>query len=271
MTQKKQQQKDMIPTEEWISAVYDFFNEKYFNGELRFPLFYAEKNCVWQGQEAFGYFKPYIEFNNITGRVTCIKSPIGKLVLSTKYARPVKAVQETLLHEMIHVYVNTVLKIVPRNPHGKAFMEKAKEINADGWNITEQSERLDTDRLVGDDEQGVTDFVGAEDAVCIYYQYNNKWYFIKVGANDTNFSERNLKAHGAKFVNIIKLNHGGLDFFPTSTAQNIIGLEANVVKNNADDLAPIKQCLRNFLGSTETEIEAGYKIRKARPTRQPQN
>lgn len=97
-----------------ILDMYNWFNEYnylYFDNELIMPIFKIKKSKSYLGK----YF----------GRKNLI-------IMSTYLDRTEKEFKNTFIHEMIHCWQWQVLHEVN---HGKSFKMKAKEINADGWNI----------------------------------------------------------------------------------------------------------------------------------------
>jgi hypothetical protein len=89
-------------------------------------------------------------YNKITR--TFEPNGFGTLYLNGNYDREENDLIGTLLHEMIHMYINTVMLKYPLNPHGKDFSAFASRLNQDGWNIMETNEKKDTDKY--DSENG---------------------------------------------------------------------------------------------------------------------
>ena len=130
----------MVPTVAWMRQKFAEYNQKYFGGKLSTPKFIATKlNRIW-GK----YTLDSGRFNQRTRKVLSFRD-YGELYLTTSYSRDEKAVISTLLHEMIHMYLYTVARIYPQNQHGREFMNVAKYIIADGWNIESETIQTDTD------------------------------------------------------------------------------------------------------------------------------
>jgi hypothetical protein len=129
----------MIPTPQWMQKNFALFNQKYFGNVLIPPKFIVTNlNNMW------GYYKFNGEYNVLTRNVTNIPNP-GIIYLTNKYSREEKNVQNTLLHEMVHVYIYTILKKYPLQQHGNYFKRIANKLNALGWNISERNDLTDTD------------------------------------------------------------------------------------------------------------------------------
>ena len=131
----------MVPTIEWMQQKFALYNKKYFNGQIAMPKF--STNCP---HGMWGYFKLDAICNPITRKITQFYD-YGTLFLTDKYERNAKDVVNTLLHEMIHAYIYTVLKKYPFNQHGRDFKEIANKLNSVGWNISEANEMKTTDKL----------------------------------------------------------------------------------------------------------------------------
>lgn len=95
---------------------YDRFNAKYFNNELNRCPIYINKT-----KRALGQFKANRWYNSC------------EILISNYLDRPIKDVQNTLLHEMVHQWqwVN-----YGHCDHKYTFKMKAQEINKDGWYIS---------------------------------------------------------------------------------------------------------------------------------------
>jgi hypothetical protein len=122
----------MIPTEQWLSGCFADFNRKYFKNALQTPRFKVQKPCYVGGSEAFGGY--YYNLSQILGKVFRVNSP-GTIVMTGAWNRSAKSIGETLLHEMIHMYIYTVLKKFPRNPHNEDFIAYVKYLNGFGWDV----------------------------------------------------------------------------------------------------------------------------------------
>ena len=130
----------MVPTVAWMRQKFAEYNEKYFGGELSTPKLIATKlDGVW-GK----YTLSSGRFDKRTRRVLSFRD-FGELYLTTTYSRDEKAVISTLLHEMVHMYLYTIVRIYPTNQHGREFMNAAKNIIADGWNIEAETIQTNSD------------------------------------------------------------------------------------------------------------------------------
>mgnify|MGYP003417961761 CR=1 FL=1 len=96
---------------------YNEFNARYFNNELTRCEIILSKT-----KRALGQF--------------CVDNsywtPKQTIKISVYLDRPIKEVQNTLIHEMIHQWQ---YEEFGKSDHGKTFKDKAMEINKDGWNI----------------------------------------------------------------------------------------------------------------------------------------
>ena len=97
---------------------YNTFNKQYFNGELKTPIL-----GISHTRRALGDFGG---FGNLP-----------RIRISTYFQRTKRSFQQTLLHEMIHLW-QWQFKMVDEH-HVFDFKRKAKEINKDGWEISRTS------------------------------------------------------------------------------------------------------------------------------------
>ena len=93
----------MIPTIPWLKEMFNFFNEKYFGDKIPMPTF--SLNCP---EGNWGYYKPNGTYSKITREVEPYSS--GTLYITNKFSRDEKDIQNTLIHEMIHMYIILVNK-----------------------------------------------------------------------------------------------------------------------------------------------------------------
>ncbi len=112
---------EMLPEtmEEWMGLWFDIFNKEYFGDTLPVPLFQSKDTGTCLGQ-----------YDLIKNRISLICTASNPFLFNRETREDW---QGTLIHEMIHEY--QAINHLPVT-HGKAFMEKAKEIDAKGgWNI----------------------------------------------------------------------------------------------------------------------------------------
>lgn len=117
----------MIVTVEWMKKKFQEFNKKYWNGEIETPVFKTSRSEHLFGQALC----------NIDRRTW--KTHDYALKMSIYYDQPEHYLEETLLHEMIHLYEYQtrphIFKYKFYNCHGWFFKKEADRINADGYNI----------------------------------------------------------------------------------------------------------------------------------------
>ena len=123
----------MIVTKKWIEKNYNEFNRRYFDGVLPQVKFHTSHS-----QRRWGY-AAYV-YDMVNNTVT----PYS-LTISNYYDTSERVKQNTLLHEMIHIYeYYTYPERFVRHrkherrydAHGKFFQTIARRINRDGWNIS---------------------------------------------------------------------------------------------------------------------------------------
>ena len=110
----------MTITTATISTWFKKFNKEYWNGSLPTPAFKVSKSSY-----------------RVLGRHTCktgfIKSFDHTIIIYNYYDRTEHCFQETLLHEMCHLYVAVKYN---KGGHGIEWKREAARINQYGWNIS---------------------------------------------------------------------------------------------------------------------------------------
>lgn len=218
----------MKPTIPWMKENFQLFNEKYFGGRLYYPNF----NLLYK-KDLWGFYSPDGDFNRFNRRF--YQKGTGTIYLNGNYSRNEKSLQCTLIHEMIHMYINTVMKLYPRNPHGEEFYGLANRINQDGWNISESNEMMDDDIYdENGDESSQTNGANNDTSymLCILEQPSHgvcKYWGFK--ADETTIDSfistcKSLKAHGATKLNIYQCYNSAFGRLPSSHEQ-LLGVGAN--------------------------------------------
>ena len=109
-------------TLDYIKSNFDKFNVKYFNGELITPKFKITRVKSYLGQLSWKY---------INGERTNYL-----ISISAMFDRSDKDFCNTILHEMIHLYIRQNNIKDTRPHHGRVFYQIADRINQYGWNIS---------------------------------------------------------------------------------------------------------------------------------------
>lgn len=152
----------------YIERAFNKYNNKYFNGKLPTPIFQISraKNCL-------GNFR--VVRSRMFGTIKSMT-----LVVSNFYDLSERDFDDTIIHEMIHEYI-FVNGIKDTNDHGLYWSAKAKEINADGWNISAKAEFIKTPQrndnikteykiLSFEDKSGKTFVMRCADNKILYFQ-----------------------------------------------------------------------------------------------------
>lgn len=214
----------MKPTIQWMKQTFDVYNRKYFKGELREPEFSLD--CP---QGNWGFYMPDGTFNRITRNVKLFGP--GTIFLSTVYSRTEKDLINTLLHEMIHMYIITVSLKYPLNQHGTEFQEWANYLNQFGWNISEYNEKQTTDILDNENNVDNNETMVNPYIFCIIEQPNDKQYKLWGFRADYNnlktymSSVKKLKKYGAAVLNIYYCYASNMKKIPIAS-QDLNGIGA---------------------------------------------
>lgn len=139
----------MIPTVAWMRQKFAEYNSKYFANKLPVPEF-----RVARMKDRFGNYFLDGKVDDQTRRVVSVVDN-GTLSLTSHYSRNENDVISTMLHEMVHEYLYLVLRICPKDRHGREFRQVGRNIEADGWNLgADGVELVDSD--VETNENGAT-------------------------------------------------------------------------------------------------------------------
>lgn len=235
----------MKPTLPWMAQTFNEYNNKYFAGAIPTPRFNLRcKDTDWGHYEPDGYVLPFERAD--------VKSP-GILSLNGNYSRLEKDWIGTLLHEMIHMYIITVMRRYPKNPHGELFQEIASRLNGYGWNISELEEKKSTDNLSGDGEEDTIDYNDMEIKPKIFcliespHNENNIFWGFRAEYNDLNSyiaTAKKLKQSGAETlriyfcysVNLGKVNASSttLDGFGANNIPSILHKFSTLINEKLD-------------------------------------
>lgn len=119
-------------TQEWIKEQFVRFNGDYFGGALPRPRFGISHGRTRLGTLTFRWK----EVRNGLLPTQVKRVPHSHVIrLSDYYEQSERDYQNTLLHEMIHLYISVNL-IEDTSSHGKVFTEWMEKLNKLGWNIT---------------------------------------------------------------------------------------------------------------------------------------
>ena len=114
-------------TVSYIESAFDKYNELYFNGSLEKPNFKITKGkrqlgCLSIRRECnLAYYNSYFK--------------IYTLSVSNYYNRTEKQYDNTIIHEMIHLYIDQN-NIIDNGSHGRHFKAECARINKYGWNLS---------------------------------------------------------------------------------------------------------------------------------------
>ncbi len=153
-------------TEKFIRENFKAFNKKYFDDNLTEPDFSITMAKLYLGRLAYRRKED----------VGCCDFIIA---ISDYYDRSEHDYLNTLLHEMIHLYIRQNNIEDTRKHHGKIFNEIAQRISGDGWDIgvTANMDNLKPKRPT---KCNMVAFVGKKNPCLIRYSTKSKEYFKRV-------------------------------------------------------------------------------------------
>ena len=150
-------------TIDYLSEMFDFFNKEHFNNDLQKPKFEITHVKTYLGQYAYQRFWD----GSLLWHV---------IRISDRYNRSEDDVCNTLIHEMIHLYIRQNNIRDTRPHHGKVFYSIADRINREGgWHISR------TDSVEGCGLRNKTDkvyYVG-----CFYSGRAKKYFRFAMNKN----------------------------------------------------------------------------------------
>lgn len=103
-----------------IEGLFNKFNKEYFGERLPTPIIYIN-----QSRKALGLCS--YKLNKLNGTVT------HTIKISNFYDRPMHDIEQTLIHEMIHLYFHS--KGMYHVKHGREFQDMARTFDKYGYDI----------------------------------------------------------------------------------------------------------------------------------------
>lgn len=161
----------MNVTTEFLANSFKVFNTLYFNNELVTPIFEVSHT-----KSALG------DFRSIGYRYFRIR-------ISDYYVREKRDIEQTLLHEMIHLYQRQMLN---ESGHGWSFKQKAEEINRKGGYSISRTTSVQNCQISNPKPKRKKT---AEYNVAVYHSHKGKWFEFVVASNKVNDWVNTLQTH----------------------------------------------------------------------------
>jgi len=130
----------MKPTAEYIAARFAEYNARFFEGKLPVPVFRSGNAATM-----LGHLK-YRRRRGMLGRVTYSDFV---LTVSARFDLPEREVQDTIIHEMIHLYILSG-GIRDTSSHGRVFRAWMQKINTEYGRHVTISHRFTSEELSAD-------------------------------------------------------------------------------------------------------------------------
>lgn len=115
----------MTLTISYISEKFEKYNNLYFNGSLKTPKF-----KISNSKRALGTLSISRRLNFYGGY-----TKEHTISISKYYDRTEKQYDNTLIHEMIHLYISQN-DIIDNGSHGRRFKAECARINKYGWDLS---------------------------------------------------------------------------------------------------------------------------------------
>ena len=155
-------------TTEIMEEMFDEFNAKYFDNTLEKPKFKLTRRS-----RVFGSCR------RSRNRYSTVYT--YEISMTAYYDRTIYDYQNTMLHEMIHLYLFQTN--ADNTGHGKEFKYEATRINADGWNIQVRCENQYT---VADEYKKPCSLV------MFYSKYTKKHYVMRYNENNREYMKMSV-------------------------------------------------------------------------------
>jgi hypothetical protein len=173
----------MIADIEFMEHWFPIYNKEYFEGKLPTPQFQ-----LFKSKHVLGQF----EANR---RLDIFANPINNAIIrmSTFLDRDERALQTTLLHEMIHLFIHTN-NIIDTSSHGICWTKKANEINQKGgWDIQATSSIAGTTVNPAYTKRNNT-------ATMMAFHRGGQWFVFCVSPSSVDYFKKLIKNNYSRYV-----------------------------------------------------------------------
>lgn len=237
----------MIPNEQWVTEKFRFYNAKYFNGKLPFPTF----RVIPLPSRKLGEYFLDGKYNPFNHKIFSIRNKNGVLSISNKYSRSEKDWENTLIHEMIHMYIQRVMLYYPSDAHGKEFQSLANRINQDGWNISEKNDINATmTNYNGENTDSEAPTFDNQSILCLIENPSGTTYkYWACKAENDNMDDFIAKAQSISGVTSVKFYRCGSNILDSLTSD-----PATLFGFGGMTLHDAITALCNYAGTTEREL-----------------
>lgn len=118
----------MTLTINYIESAFNKYNVLYFNGVLKRPAFKITNSKRQLGCLAI--------------KISPFGTKVHTLSISKYWDRTEKQYDNTIIHEMIHLYISQ-MNIYDNGSHGRVFKQHCARINKYGWNLSRTTDTKD--------------------------------------------------------------------------------------------------------------------------------
>ena len=112
----------------YIESAFNKYNVLYFNGVLKRPSFKITNSKCRLG--------------TLATKISPFGTKVHTLSVSKYYDRTEKQYDNTIIHEMIHLYISQ-MNIIDNGSHGRVFKQHCARINKYGWNLSRTTDASD--------------------------------------------------------------------------------------------------------------------------------
>ena len=174
----------------YIESAFNKYNALYFNGVLRRPSFKITNSKCRLG--------------TLATRVSPFGTKVHTLSISKYYDRTEKQYDNTIIHEMIHLYISQ-MNIIDNGSHGRRFKAECARINKYGWNLSRTTDASDWKLSEEAQKQEKKRLANASYNVIVYKESPHSQFILRVSNGNENRYMEHLKKYGYE-VKLFKTN-----------------------------------------------------------------
>ncbi len=156
----------------YIRESFNKYNELYFNNDLEMPKFRITHSKRTLGQLSIR--KSYYNSDKV-----------HTISVSDYYDRTEKQYDNTIIHEMIHLYISQN-DIIDNGSHGRRFKAECERINKDGWGLSRVTDTKGWKLSEYAQKKEIKKSLSSTYNVIIYKENDNAQFIFRVSKPNVN-------------------------------------------------------------------------------------